>query len=333
MELELKNKTYYLPESWDDLTPDQFLFLLDLLNEYTSGKREARSVGINFAMYILGVKKPRLMTMQQSNQYYENLGFVGESIAFWWKVVYSNADLLNNIDPKLKKLAENVLPEDMPDSPEVRVLQRATKYLEPNFSFSTNLIPQIKAGYSKYFGYRFGLDDDLLSTTLTAGQFSDAMTISGEYAVTKKEELLNHLCAMLYYKRGGDEYSFEASHRNAADFKKVSVHIKQAVCINFIGVCDYLTLKTKYSILFRRSDNNTNPPAISIGFNNNLYSLSKSGYGDAERLMKFNVIILFDLMLKELIDAVNNMKQMDMELDKILSNIGLTIEQYKLIAS
>ncbi|TAJ13054.1 hypothetical protein DMA11_10335 [Marinilabiliaceae bacterium JC017] len=328
-EIVLKDKSYFLPEKWDELTPDQFIFLLDLLNEYTQGKREARSVGINFGMYVLGIKKPRWITSQQQELFYENIAWLGEKTAFWWKVVYQNRDALNNIDPGLRKKLKRTLPEDLPNTPEVRVLRREKKWLEPDFNFSSNIIPTLKLSraWASCRGYRFSVEDDLLSSSLTAGQFSDAMTIAGQYATGKNSELLNLLCSILY---SGANYSFEKAKNKAPEFCLVKEHIKQAVFINFEGIKAFLTTKTKFAILFRQSDEKA--PKITVGFNNTIYTLSKNGYGDTEKLMQLNLVTFLDLMLKELIDAVRSMKDIEMDLDKILKNTGLTLQQLQLIA-
>ncbi len=333
IDIYLKDKAYHLPERWEELTPDQFTFLLDLLNEYTTGKRDADSVGINFGMYLLGIKKPRLMSPKQEMQFYENLAWLGEKAAFWWRVVYEKPEALDHIDPELKKQIKTTLPEDLPDTPEVRVLRRHKKWLEPDFIFSSNILPFLYPSLNKdpktlrYRGYRFTMEDNLLSTTLTADQFSHAMTIAGQYGATKSESLLNLLCAILYYQYDQVDFDFEKSKEMAPVFNDVPRHIKQGVFINFMGVKEYLTTRTKYAILFRPSNEKT--PEINVGFNNNIYTLAKIGYGDAER---FNLVKLMDLMLKELIDAVRSMKEMEMELDKILSATGLTIHQLNLIA-
>lgn len=335
-EIHLKDKIYHLPQRWDELTTDQFTFLLDLLNEYTQGQLEARSVGINFGMYVLGIKKPRMMTPRQETQFYENLAWLGERATFWWKVVYQNPDALNNIDSELRKQLKNTLPEELPDTPEVRVLRREKKWLEPDFIFSSNIIPFLEPSlksnpkHLRYRGYRFSIEDDLLSTNLTAGQFSNAITIAGQYGSTKNPALLNLLCAILYYRYDQVDYSFEKSKTLAPAFKEVPEHIKQAVYINFMGIKEFLTTRTKFAILFRSSNEKT--PEISVGFNNTIYTLAKSGYGDAEQLMQFNLVTFMDLMLKELIDAVKSMKEMEMELDKILSATGLSLAQLNLIA-
>ncbi|WP_289054168.1 hypothetical protein [Carboxylicivirga marina] len=332
IELELKGTAYYLPERWEELTPEQFLFLLDLLDDYAQGKREARAVGINFAMHVLGIKKPVALTRKQRQQYYENLGWLGEMASFWWKVVYVNPELLESIDPELREKLRIILPEDMPDTPEVRVLRRAKKYLEPDFSYTCNLLPSIKAGNIKYTGYRFGMDAGLLSSDLVAGQFADAMTVAGQYGATRQPELLNHLCSILYRKFGQLSYEPVQAHANAHVFSKVSERIKQAVYLNFIGIREYLTMRTHYAVLFKRETGEQKTPTITVGFNDNLYSLAKSGYGDAEKLKQFNLFTFYDLMLKELIDAIKQMKQMDMEVDRILSSTGLSFAQYKQLA-
>ncbi len=328
-ELVLKDKSYFLPEKWEELTPDQYLFLLDLLDEYIHGNILANTVGINFAMYVLNIKKPRLMTSKQSEQFFENIAWLGDKAAFWWMVEFENPKVLDNVDPELNRKLKTTLPDDLPQTPEVRVISRYKYWLEPDFVFCSNLIPSLL----KKQGYRFNMDDGLLSTSLTAGQFSAAMTISQQYGKTKKEELLNLLCAILYPVNG--HYDFEKAQQQASSFKTLSIQQKQGVYINFRGILAFVTQRTKFAILFnapkQEGKTKTKGEKITIGFNKNIYTLSKNGYGDTDQLMKLNLVTFLDLLLNELIDAVKSMQSMDMELNQILSATGLSLSQLKLI--
>ncbi|MCW3784929.1 hypothetical protein [Plebeiibacterium sediminum] len=330
-EIVLKDKTYFLPEKWEELTPDQYLFLLDLLNDYIHNKITANIVAINFAMYVLKIKRPRFMSPKQKEVYYENLAWLGDRAAFWWVVEYEKPEVLNNVDPELRRKLKTTLPEDLPQTPEVRVISRYKYWLEPDFVFCSNLMPTL----NKSIGYRFNMDDGLLSSSLSAGQFSDAMTISQQYGTAKKEDLLNLLCAILYPVHGN--YKFEKAQEHAVSFKKLSTHHKQAIYINFKGILTFITQRTKFAILFnapkKQGESTIKEEKITIGFNKNIYTLSKNGYGDTEQLMKVNLVTFLDLLLNELIDAVKSMQNMEMELDKILSATGLSLSQLKLITS
>lgn len=311
----LKNKEYQLPSTWEELNPKQFIFLLKLLNTYTHGKIPATTVGVNFAMYLLGIKKPRFLSAKQKQLYLDNLAWLGDKVAFWWRVKYANPDVLINIDPELKKQLKTNMPEDLPQTPEVRVLCRERKWFEPNFTFSANLIPKI----NKYQGYAFSTKNKLMSTSLTAGQFSESLTVCNEYGAQKQAPLLNILCSILY--------NIPADHKHLS---KIPEATKQAVYVNFTAVMGYITKHTKFALLF--TPGTDKQAKISIGFNKNIYTLAKNGYGDTNKLSEINLITFLDLLLNELIDSVKTMQSMDMDLGQIANRTGLSIQQIKLIA-
>lgn len=315
MILVLKNKEYQVPGTWEELSPEQFIFLLGLLNSYTHSEIPATNVGVNFAMYLLGIKKPRFLSPSQKQQYLDNLAWLADKVAFWWVVKYAKPEALDNIEPDLRKQLKNTLPEDLPQTPEVRVLCREKKWLEPDFIFSANLIPKIK----KHKGYMFSTENKLMSTSLTAGQFSEGLTVCNEYGTQKEATLLNVLCSILY--------NIPANHKHLS---KIPEATKQAVYVNFTAVMGYITKRTKYALLFTPSTDKQ--AKISIGFNKNIYTLAKNGYGDTNKLAEINLITFLNLLLNELIDSVKTMQSMDMDLGQIANKTSLSIQQIKLIA-
>lgn len=311
----LKNKQYFLPDAWEDLSTEQYLFLLELLNDYTHNRIDASTVGINFAMYVLGIKKPKHLSLVQKEQFYENLAWLGEKATFWWVLKFENPKALDNIDPELRKQLKTHLPADLPQTPEVRVVARQKHWLEPNFTFAKNLIPKI----GKAEGYTFSIDNKLMTTSLTAGQFSEAMTICNQFGSTNKPQLLNLLCQILYN-----------TDINSKRFKNVSEVTKQGIYINFTAIMGYVTTRTKFALLFRPGK--SKQAKITIGFNQNIYTLAKQGYGNTDELMKANLITFLDLLLNELIDSVKSMQSMEQDIGQIAHNTGLTVSQIKLIA-
>jgi hypothetical protein len=135
---------------------------------------------------------------------------------------------------------------------------------------------------------------------------------------------LNLLCAVLYQTG----YSEHTTIENAVLFKNVEQHIKEAILLNFLGITNFIVHQTKYSILFdrpKKSEKKENK--YSLGLAENMYMLSKKGYGDSQQMENANLFKFFDMLVKELADQVAELSAAGKKKGEIAEIMNLTIEQ------
>ena len=51
--IEIKGKPYSIPNAWEELTPEQFIFLSGLLRRYASGMLSVSDVRLEFVIFVL----------------------------------------------------------------------------------------------------------------------------------------------------------------------------------------------------------------------------------------------------------------------------------------
>jgi len=321
LDLWLNDNKYSFPDKWEELSQEQYIYLAGLLRKYHLGILTAGEVRIHFFLKVAGLMPRRIRKAEKEQIYSENVWRAASMINFFFKYVYQNKKSFSQFDPELKQQLAHTDPEDLPDSPDVRVARKMKRQLEVNAVFARNLVTSLP-GIHSMKPYRFNLEDDFLDTSLTAAQYVDAYSVFETWAESNKAKSLDLLVAILYQDK---DYSSEKAYNRIELAGRISPEIKHAIMLNYMAIHLFLSQRTKYSILFTGTGTDKKGN-ITLGFHDSIYSLIKSGYGEVE---KMNLVKFLDLMLKELKDSVKMMQENDMKLEDIASKAKLTVSQVK----
>jgi len=315
----LNDKEYEFTNSWEELTQDQFIYLVDLLSKYHQGILDAGEVRIHYFLKVAGLKPRRIRKAEREQLFSENVYRAASMINFFFKWVYTNKKSFANFPTELQEQLTHADPEDLPDSVDVRAARKMKRYLEVDAVFARNLVTKIP-GIHSMKAYRFTLEDDFLDTSLTAAQYVDAYSVWESWSERNDSKTLDLLCAILYQEKN---YSSERAHNRLELAGTISMKIKQAIVLNFMAIHVFFSQRTKYAILFSGTESDKKGK-ISLGFHDSIYSLIKAGYGDVE---KMDLVKFLDLMLKELKDSVKTLHDNEMKIEDIAAHAKLTVPQ------
>ena len=316
--LQFKEHAYQIPNQWEELNTDQFIYLIDLLNSHTAGELTADMVRTLFFLKIAGIKPRKIYSKESADLYSENIYRISRNLTFMFRVVYDNAAALRSMESDYRNLLERYLPEELEgEVPELRVARKLKKHLEIDAIFAKNLIPEIRIRRRNYPGFKFDRIGGILNTDLPAGDFINASTLHDLFMESGNQEQLDMMISILYKLPAGVA-------------TKVADDIKAAVLFNFRSIMQFISQQTQYGLLWNKG-NSVQENKISIGFVDSLYSLSKAGYGDASHLKSISLVEFLDLLLKEVIDTVKSLQSSKMDMVKISEITKLSINQIQSI--
>lgn len=325
-EFYLNNNLYSLPDRWEDLTPDQFLTLVDLLRKYKRAEIDYFDMKVLFVMKILGIKPRRIRSAEKRQLRDENLFKLSEQIIFFLQVVYVNQEKFERFSDDIKKQLRKKLPEEIEGkNPELRLAKRMKKYYDVDAVFLKNLLPELTIGRRKFRGYSVDMDEGIATTTLSAIQFSDALSVTDKI-IEGKQHLMPLLAGILYQR---NDYNDQLARERAEIFKTLDETTKQAVFLNFVAVREYIIKHTKYRILFKQSeaDKKKAKDKYSNGLVDSIDTLVKLGYGTGEEMENKNLFRFLDMIIKSMRDAIRTaMKEKDAKKSDVAQKLDIPIE-------
>jgi hypothetical protein len=312
------NKKYHYPNQWEELSPEQYLMLVMLLLEFMQGNISAQEVRLAYFLDVSNIN-PKAIIKRNRERFNENLFRITRTLNFMFRYEYPEGSL-DEVMPELREFLAKTLPGDLPDHIELQYVKKLKRQTLPDFVFAKNLLPKIKIAGKTYPGYCFELHDEIIHTTLTAEQYVNANLLYGKYIDVRNPSYLDMLVATFYCPEGTDAIAFAAT---AAKLDSVA---KQAVFICFQAIQTFLATRTKYAMLWNRKPADKNDK-FSLGLSDSIYSLSSAGYGSLSEVSQMPLTAFFDLLLKNIIDAVKALRDMDVKKDEIAEKTGLSLSQ------
>ncbi|MFA6483408.1 MAG: hypothetical protein WCW62_12570 [Bacteroidales bacterium] len=298
LEITFNTRTYPIPESWNELTPEQFINLVHLLRGYTRGELSADQVRILFFLDAAGIKPQRVLLKKQADIYSENVFRIARQLNFMFRIEYENKKSISAFPIEIQRLLYRVLPEEIDnDSAEIPAARKFRKQQVIDATFGINLIPVIKLRRKVLSGYKFNLTGNIIQFDLKAGQFIDECTVFDQFNEAADPVYLDMITGILY------DQPIEV-------IGKIPDETKEAVLFNFQANLMFLQENTDYSVLWWNNPANTKKsPSSRLGFSDSLYTIAKAGYGDFQNLKDLPVIDFLNLLVKELRDAVLALKE------------------------
>ena len=289
--LSYKGVGHKVPNSWELLTPAQYLKLVNYLMRMDRGDLSLDEVRIYFLCDLMGWDVRKFRT----DESVENLLAISEQLTFIFRKVYPVSD------DKEKESEEYSYAIDL--------------------CFCRQLIPEVYVGKKCFEGYKVSTDFQSLTCSLTALQYIEARQL-----LDMGEASLPLMAAILYYP---GEYSSEGAQQLAHQFEVLPEATLQAISLNFQAVNNFIFLKTEFSLLTKfvaKKGNTITTDAIDA-----LYDLSKDGLGNVDQVERMNVLTYLRILRKKTIDGVKSLKASGMDVVKISNEVGLPLQIVKQI--
>ena len=319
--INIDKQVVTIPQSWDELTQEQFIFLAGLLFKYAQKEIDFDYLRLMFVCKVLNIqivaKKKRVPVRNLLMYAWSLLRF---KIS---KLIYK----INRDDYiKFRETAKEcyLQTEDSEDLLAFNLLQIAKEISFLNAdtldtSFSKNPVPEIKGiGSGKRFD--IGL---IINTDLTAGTYSDIMDLVIAWEETGNFEILNYVVAMLYTNAPIHQAIKDKKLINKINSLPYSV--RYAAYLWFISLSAYFYRHPVYSHLF--AGKKAEGDKIRLGMSEVIIRLSKAGYGTIEELRAKNLIEYMDIQVAELQETIRGALAAGVEPLKLAEKTGRTLTQ------
>lgn len=313
IEFVVKEKIYSIPNEWESLTPEQYLYVCRLLADFAAGKKSVMEIKLLYICRIMDWNPDKI----KGDISWQNLYMLARKVDFIFEIVYPDG-ILSGLPKDVREKARKTEPAELL-STYSRYLQKQDYKYRIDACFPTQLVPEFTFGEKRYRGYEIRTEFDRITCNLTAIQFIEAREILSE--IQGSTDKLPLLTAILYYP---DTYSSAGAHKLAATFKDLDPVLLQAISINFQAFISFLFTRTQFSLLSAGKDEPL--PAICTGMLESLYNLSQDGIGDLSAVEQMDCITYLIILRKKMIEAVKTMHDYKIEKTEISEKTGLSIK-------
>lgn len=323
-----KKKTVAIPNSWDELTPDQFMGVLRLCNEVMTGAIDMLDFRLKLFKFLTNYK-PGLFTMPKHREQIEsNIFNLAMMLKFPLHPVYENPELLEVFTTDLREALQTSFPFDIYEPDHLQQLEMLGDNLKwspmLNLDFGRNLLPTIEVDGIVLHGPQFDTVADSFDTDLRTGEYIDAMDWSMLYESTKNEAHLNKFIATLY-RPSREIYNPSEVTAIAEKLNKLSPETKSAIMLMFGFFAKQIASHHLYSLFFtgeKTDENNSNP----IGLNATVFAISSDGLGSRDEILNWPLPVFYNSMYYRLSKAVEAMRKSGLDDAKINRETGISFE-------
>ncbi len=306
-----EESVFRIPNRWEYLSPDQFEYVISLVNEYASGKISLVELRTLYVCKTMGWKLQKI----HGEDSWANLYFLADKVTFLFEIKYDDA-VLQPLTAKERSLVKSVVPQRLPIH-----LRRYLEKHEYRFvlkdSFCAQLIPSIKLDGKIYHGYSASSDFNMLTCSLTAIQYIEASEIISR---GKESELLPLIAAILYYP---GKYDSEGAKKLAFKFINLPAGQLWAILFNFKCLINFIFNQTEFNLLTKSTLKSSS--TIVTGALESMYELCADGIGKAADVESINIITYLTLIRKKLIQSIKTMHSYQMKMNEIEEESGLPI--------
>lgn len=312
--IEINN--YKLPSQWEEFSPEEFLTVARYISLFTEGAFTLHQIKIHLFCALTNFRIERLKPNQRQ-KFTDNLLKLLENFNFFYEIIYSPASKFKNISPKVRQLLRKQEPEKI-EEPEARFAEKLKRSYVPDLSICRQLLPEVRISRrQKLKGYSFDCCR-IPETNMTAEQFIDANQAYEAFEESRDLAYLDLLTAILYC----NPYTSEKARALTELIQAVSIELKNAVLLNFLGILNYLFRETQYSVLFSQSGSK-NKKKNRLGISAILFSMSEKGYGSLQEVAGLNLFTFLDLIYKNISDAVNECLSLEMSKEEISEKLDI----------
>jgi len=311
------NGKYDLPSEWEELTSEQYLAVMECLGEFEAGRTSFEEMKVRTVLALTGISRPD----PENVTLCENIFRLSERLTFPYRFRYDEPRF-GKLSAKMQEALAKRLPSQMdPSEPEVRVALSFRPKVEADLSFAKQMLPVLPGTGME--GYTFIRKGPIVETSLTAAQYIDANSMLRMLHGDSEDRdiVLNSLVSILYAPK-----PYDPDREDCPRMGGIPYHVKLAVMYNFISVAEWVSRMPQYDLLFNTAKRKSAGTDI-LSPDAALMSLSEKGYGDYAAVGRMNLFTYLNILLKQTVDAVREMKAYKVKPGEIAEKMNLTLEQ------
>ena len=333
-QVTLNKNMILLPECWNDLNADQYIYTVHSLLQLQEGKISLEEFRRKLLIYYTSYKSSGKKYIKQGVK----IRYILHLVLAWLK--YRIWQLFKNINQNgfksiMKSVRNRYKPEVQEENTREIIALNLIKLSEMitfplvekaiNMQFTSNPLPMLKKiGVGKKFD--IGV---VPITNFTAGEFADAMDIAIGWRQTKSVDLLDILVAIIY--PSDTSHTLEKAKFHAEKIKAFCSYAqKYAVYIWFSSIAHYFSLHPYYSLLYAGKKEGVEEH-IHLGTNEGIIHLSERGYGSHSEMRNKNLIEFMDIQLSDLKRNICNAIAIGTKPSDIADKTGLTVSQINML--
>lgn len=332
--IKSKNREVNIPDTWEELSPGQFVKTVTLIHDLFAGKFDLIDFRLKLLAVVSGYKRSRRYVKYSDEQKEiidSNVHALADLLRFPLKPWYPEPDVLDILSKDCRNLLQEVFPFEIynPDMlAEIEMLGNMLKYsYAVNYNLKENPLPYIDINNKRLTGPRFNIDENnLAETDIMAQEFVDAVEYYTLYNKSKNEAYINKLVSVLYRE---NRYCYDPVKvaERARLMEKTNTETKKAVVFVFQNILEYLNITQPYTYLFSKEKVSPDEKRRDVlGIANTIYSLSKEGFGDVEKIGRMNLAYYLNLRIKQLQDTIQSLRAMEKNNNEIAKTLELPIE-------
>ena len=306
---------YEFHSEWEELTQEEALIVFSIIR-----RLEERKISINHAraelfMRMSGINIPR---EKREGAFWANVYQVASAFRFFYKYVYTDEGF-KHLSADTRSKLEKYLPFELEQTPEIRVAANMPVSYTFDMVFGRNLVTTIKHKNRVINTYSFSNADGIITTSLTALQYVDAIAIVKKYCETQSPTVLDLLVSILCHAM---PYTSLGASDEQKLYTDINQDLKLAILYNFMAICQWIRTRTHFNILWLSTKKSK--PSDSVG--DMIYSISKEGYGTPDQVSNMNLVVMLELMKKITIGNIQSLHAKKVKLVEIADITGYPVE-------
>lgn len=325
--IELAGHIVPIPHSWDELSLDEFSGVCDALFSYFFDHRDDNQLKLDVFKSVFDYQRGTSeLSQDEIERINLNIILIANHINFYRKPKYEDPEQLSVFPEHIQKMLLEKFPEDITDPEIKRQIQPIIPLLNYSSAFNLSIKqPPLKSLVfegKKPVALYYSIDKSgLLETNMVAEQFVDAQDFFNQFHRTGDKKYLNNLATTLFF-HPGNQYNSLIAQAKASTFENES--ILPIAYILFRSLYEFVSRESVYQILFKSVDDG--PRKLTLGPSGTLYDLAKAGYGNVNHIKKLPLADYLNLLLKQLIDSVHQLRAYKKTNLEIAKDLHLDLE-------
>lgn len=311
------DNSYAYPSQWAELSAEQYLALIQLINIMWNGEISMLDMRMLWFKKIAGLENVKVPKRCRA-VFMDNIVTASRQFDFFYKLDYGGA--IDELSPSSRRLLKKTPADEINSSDsEIRYARTLDYTYIIDAVWAKNLIPEIKVGDAVLQGWKADVKDGILSTTLSAMQFTQGYDLLSLISTAGSPRTIAVLTALLYGVKTDNEQLI-------SQIEKLPDVVLQGVVLNFQAFVSYIFGCTHYSLLWdTKSETSSTKEVIKTSFSDSLYSLCKTGYGNYEQVEQMPLLTYLSIMRSDIISGVKTMAASGSSADDIAEHMHLPV--------
>lgn len=301
IDLYFGDNKHTFPSTWSELSPEQYLSLVELINRYLSG--EISMFDVQRRWFISIAKLGDINVPERHKERFaDNVMTAARQFNFFYRIDYGGKidELSSNLRQQLRKTP----PDEFPgESGELRYARKLDYKYVIDAVWAKNLLPTLEVSGRKLTGWSADVRGGVLWTTISTAQFTVGYDLLNNLSNDPSLRTLALLTAVLYDGDINDEHLI-------AEIEKLSPDLLQAVVLNFQAFLTLVFSIEHYSILWNSTSEvskATIEDAIKVPFSDSIYALCTRGYGNVTQIEAMPLLTYLNIQRADLIRNVKEL--------------------------